>query len=509
MISKNLLLSICLVIFSFTSSHSWAQMNATIIWDEIKHIASENGFRISALMSQSEEGIYITDFALIKKATDTNEVANVEIDLLDIQLLERDDGSVEIRPDYDQEIKIKVYEGREVLSFVLKPLSDNTNMIISGEVGAPHFQITSTLFGMQLKEYDLPPRYQGNESFEASIILNEMVSNQVFAGKMQDSPKSSFQADSINLFVNFDMPAEQMSGLISYKLEDVLVISRQDNLVSRASENLTNLLENGYNALGSYSIGASSIGFDFSSPDGNLKGELASENSNVSSSLTQDGLIFDAYFANGLLKLSSSIMPIPVDISLKNANYGFTVPILKQMESQNFGVRLGVSDLLIAQDLWRLLDPNNNLKNGPLNAKIALSGKAKLLENFTELRPDIYEENNSNSIPLEVEEMFLEKLDLSFLGTFLQGEGRATLDNEDLTTFDRFPKPIGSFEFALSGVNALVDKLISSGFIDSDTGMGVRMMLSMFTIPTGDDELRSKIEFNSLGHILANGQRLR
>lgn len=202
-------------------------------------------------------------------------------------------------------------------------------------------------------------------------------------------------------------------------------------------------------------------------------------------------------------------MPIPVDISLKNANYGFTVPILKQMESQNFGVRLGVSDLLIAQDLWRLLDPNNNLKNGPLNAKIALSGKAKLLENFTELRPDIYEENNSNSIPLEVEEMFLEKLDLSFLGTSLQGEGRATLDNEDLITFDRFPKPIGSFEFALSGVNALVDKLISSGFIDSDTGMGVRMMLSMFTVPTGDDELRSKIEFNSLGHILANGQRLR
>ena len=211
MISKNLLLSICLVIFSFTSSHSWAQMNATIIWDEIKHIASENGFRISALISQSEEGIYITDFALIKKATDTNEVANVEIDLLDIQLLERDDGSVEIRPDYDQEIKIKVYEGREVLSFVLKPLSDNTNMIISGEVGAPHFQINSSLFGMQLKEYDLPSRYQGNEFFEASIILNKMVSNQAFAGKMQDSPKSSFQADSINLFVNFDMPAEQMS----------------------------------------------------------------------------------------------------------------------------------------------------------------------------------------------------------------------------------------------------------------------------------------------------------
>ena len=83
-------------------------------------------------------------------------------------------------------------------------------------------------------------------------------------------------------------------------------------------------------------------------------------------------------------------MPIPVDISLKNGNYGFTVPILKQMQSQNFGLRLGFSDLQIAQDLWELLDPNNTLKNDPINAKIAFSGKAKLLENLIELRPDIY-----------------------------------------------------------------------------------------------------------------------
>ena len=509
MIPKKLLTIIVLVLFSASSSVSWAQMNATIVWDEIKHIASENGYKISALINQSENGINITDFSLINKATETSEVATVEIDLLDIQILERSDGSVEIRPDYGQEITIKLYEGGEVSSFVLKPLSDNTTMVISGEVGAPAFQMNSSLFGLQLMEYDLPSMYQGNEFFEASIILNEMVSNQAFAGKIQDSPKSSFQAGSINLFLNFDIPAEQMSGLVKYNLEDILVISRQDNLGSNTSANLTNLLETGYNALGSYSVGAGSIEFDFSSPDGNLEGKLASENSNVSSSLTQNGLLFDAYFANGLFKLSSSVMPIPVDISLKNGNYGFTVPILKQMQSQNFGLRLGFSDLQIAQDLWELLDPNNNLKNGPINAKIAFSGKAKLLENLIELRPDIYEDNNLNPIPFEVDEMFLEKLDLSLMGTSLQGEGSVSLDNEDLTTFAGFPKPVGSFEFVLSGVNGLVDKLISSGFIDSDTGMGARMMLSMFTIPTGEDELSSKIEFNSLGHILANGQRLR
>ena len=86
-------------------------------------------------------------------------------------------------------------------------------------------------------------------------------------GKIQDSPKSSFQADSINLFLNFDIPAEQMSGNIRYNLEDILVISRQDNFVSNTSANLTDLLETGYNALGSYSVGVGSIEFDFSSPE--------------------------------------------------------------------------------------------------------------------------------------------------------------------------------------------------------------------------------------------------
>ena len=89
MILKKLLTIIALVLFSASSSVSWAQMNATIVWDEIKHIASENGYKISALINQSENGINITDFSLIYKATETSEVATIEIDLLDIQILER------------------------------------------------------------------------------------------------------------------------------------------------------------------------------------------------------------------------------------------------------------------------------------------------------------------------------------------------------------------------------------------------------------------------------------
>ena len=67
-----------------------------------------------------------------------------------------------------------------------------------------------------------------------------------------------------------------MTGPINYQLEDILVVSRQDNSGIIQFANLQLLLENGYNALGSYSVGKGSVEFDLSSPDGSLKGRLAS-----------------------------------------------------------------------------------------------------------------------------------------------------------------------------------------------------------------------------------------
>ena len=63
MVSKKLFTGIVFVICTFAYSQTYAQMTATIVWDEIKQIVSENGFKISAIINQSAEGINI--FALI------------------------------------------------------------------------------------------------------------------------------------------------------------------------------------------------------------------------------------------------------------------------------------------------------------------------------------------------------------------------------------------------------------------------------------------------------------
>ena len=92
MISKKLFTGIVFVICTFAYSQTYAQMTATIVWDEIKQIASENGFKISAIINQSAEGIDIEEFSLINKASENNEFERLEIELVDIALLERSDG---------------------------------------------------------------------------------------------------------------------------------------------------------------------------------------------------------------------------------------------------------------------------------------------------------------------------------------------------------------------------------------------------------------------------------
>ena len=114
-----------------------------------------------------------------------------------------------------------------------------------------------------------------------------------------------------------------------------------------------------------------------------------------------------------------------------------------------------------------------------------------------------------SDIPGEINSAVLSDLTIRAAGAEITGNGAFTFDNSDLQTFDGLPRPEGEVNFAINGVNGLVDRLIQMGLIPEEQAMMPRMMLGMFATPVGDDMLTSTIEINSEGHVLANGQRLR
>ncbi len=110
---------------------------------------------------------------------------------------------------------------------------------------------------------------------------------------------------------------------------------------------------------------------------------------------------------------------------------------------------------------------------------------------------------NSDAMPGQLDAINLNALQVKAAGAELTGSGAATVDNSS-----GMPKPVGAVDLKLVGANALIDKLVAMGLIPEDQAMGARMMMGMFAVPSGEDELTSKIEFKEDGGIYANGQRI-
>ena len=112
--------------------------------------------------------------------------------------------------------------------------------------------------------------------------------------------------------------------------------------------------------------------------------------------------------------------------------------------------------------------------------------------------------------PAEIEALNINSIVVDAVGAKLDGSGAFTFDNTDTTTYGGMPKPVGAVSVALAGGNALLDKLVAMGLLPEQQAMGARMMMGLFAVP-GDapDTLKSKVEFNEAGQILANGQRIK
>ncbi len=118
----------------------------------------------------------------------------------------------------------------------------------------------------------------------------------------------------------------------------------------------------------------------------------------------------------------------------------------------------------------------------------------------------MFEEGNQH---VTLDNLRLNELEVNSAGAMITGQGDLTFDNDDLETFNGFPRPEGQVSLRAVGLNGLLDNLGKMGILPPEQLMGPRMMLSMFTVVEAQDTLTSTIEFLGGGQIKANGQRIR
>jgi hypothetical protein len=204
---------------------------------------------------------------------------------------------------------------------------------------------------------------------------------------------------------------------------------------------------------------------------------------------------------------SGAEIPVPeVRIGLGEFLVSFAMPLLAAPEPADFTVVTRLVDLTLSDDLWGMVDPAGQFPRDPATLVIDTAGQATLT---TSLMDETAMAALGEAPPGTLESLNLNALQLTLGGANLTGEGALTFDNTDLETFGGVPAPTGTINLSATGVNGLIDKLVSMGVVPEDQAMGARMMLSMFAnvADDGSDSMTSAIEFRDKG-LFVNGQQL-
>ncbi len=246
--------------------------------------------------------------------------------------------------------------------------------------------------------------------------------------------------------------------------------------------------------------------------DGDIEGQsgtLEMSSSGGATGFSFDGgdLVMDAVSNAPRLTLTGFEVPIPVEVSLAEVGYSFAFPLGRSDEMKDMALGVTVRDLVIGDGLWQLVDPAAFLPRDPLTVDIGFSGMGRALFDFYD--PAQQAALDASDMPVEIESLSLDRLEINGGGARITGTGAFTFDMSDLATSDGLPRPEGSLELDAVGVNGLIDTLVAMGLMADSDAAGARLGLSMITRSVGDDVLRSDIGVTGEGHLFVNGQRLR
>ncbi len=206
----------------------------------------------------------------------------------------------------------------------------------------------------------------------------------------------------------------------------------------------------------------------------------------------------------------TDVFDLDVAVAMGQVSARYSFPLMAAEGAQPMTLAMTLDDITVNDGTWDLLDSERAIPRDPMRMEFDLAADLLLdvdLVNFAALE-DAFNVAPSE-LPVGIETLTLNALNLVMAGVTADGSGAFRFDNDDLATFDGLPRPEGSAEINVTGANTLLDTLVDAGIVpQSEIGMG-RMMLGMFTRPTGDDALSSKLEITPDGEVRVNGERVR
>ncbi len=483
-----------------SSTAVYADVTAQQVWDDWKAqmgVYGEAGVTIGSEVA-SGGTVTVTDLGI----DSAMEGGSIKANLASLVLTENGDGSVDVTMSEDYPMTItNTTDGVEtVVTVALK--QTGMSMTVSGTPEEMTYEIAAATYAVVL---DSVMEAGVEMPAEVSLTLNNMAGSYVSTPGDLRNIDYVIGAESADVSVVVTDPETGTAVNFSGKMNDLATTATM--AIPLDTSNPDAMFAAGMAMAGGYTFGASSFVFSANDPaTGDTSGTMTAVSGSTDFSFDKTAMGYDTTTQGLNIELTSAQMPFPVKLSLADMGLGILFPLAKTDVPADWAGYLNLTDLSVNDEIWAMIDAGNALPHDPATVILDLTGTATMLVDV--LDPAQQELMNSGAAPGQLNSVAINDLTVRIAGAEVMGTGAFTFDNTDTTTIPGMPRPEGSLEVQINGVNGLLDKLVGMGLIPEDQAMMPRMMMGMFATVVGEDQLTSKIEIDASGGIFANGQQI-
>lgn len=485
--------AVCAFLLGTTALH--AEVTAEDVWKGMTDYYTALGQTVTTGAQEMQgDTLVITDAVFASEVPEGSFTATFG----EVRLRELGDGRVEVT--LSNEVPIRMLskpQTGESVDMGMKVTQSGLTMIVSGtptdtsyEVSAPELAVG--VDGMSVDGNPVP------------LTLNLKLTGSAGTYRMATEAGRKLSSRMTSEKLDFEVAAQDPEGKGDFSASGSLTgLSGTSDAMIPDGVDMTDMnaaLQAGLAMSGDFAFSGGGYVMDFKDETDTMHAQSTGGGGTLSFRMSRDGLAYGGSGKDTAISMQVSALPMPIDVSLAETAFDIALPVSKAEAAQPFSALVKLVDLKVSDGLWEMFDPTSQLPRDPATLILDVAGAAKMAINIFDPKEA---ETIAGSPPGALESLDIREVKVSAVGAELTGKGAMTFDNSTGT-----PKPLGTVDMQLVGGNALIDKLVGMGLVPEDQAMGARMMMGLFAVPTGEDQLSSKIEFKDDGGIYANGQRI-
>ncbi|WP_308915840.1 hypothetical protein [Jannaschia sp. LMIT008] len=462
-------------------------LTAPELWADWQDVAERIGGTLTATEDYADGTLTLDDTTWAMTIMGVENVSNYG----SVQLVERDDGSVEVVVPAEVSIASsgtiegETFETTDTITHV------GLSLVAREEGGERVYDYTAEEIAYVVQD----PSGGTEEGFPTLTMTFTDYASTYRSGIGGDSDAFAQDMTLANLRFALDDAAADGDATFTYDMESVAgdVTGRYPDAPPKEG---SSMFGSGFAFAATLTHEGTTLDLDAQSPEGAmvLRGGAASGRWDVG--LDGDVIRYDIGSQDATLSVQPPGMPMAFDVAMASARSAFSFPMGQTEEAAPFGLTVDYQDLTLGDAVWSMFDPTGQLPRDPATLTLDLSGTANILV-------DVFGDPEA-MIGMTEPPVLPETLDLS---TLLVRFGGAELRGDGSVEFPagQFPFPVGRVDLALDGGMTLLDRLVAMGLVPPAQATGIRAMSGVVMRSVGEDMMESTIEFTPGGGITANG----